>query len=117
MLNLILFSFNSNFKTAPENAIKLVTYEKLKRLLQNKNSSNANSITEKFLCGSAAGFVAQFMLFPLKTVKVVMNLRTTHEYKSIADCMMKMYAKSGIRAFYRGLIPNSIAIMVFVYIF
>lgn len=98
-------------KTAPENAVKLVTYEKLKKFLQAHNSTQSNSFHEKFLCGSFAGFIAQLMLFPLKTVKVVMNLRNTGEYKSISDCIVKMYKKHGIKSFYRGLIPNSIAII------
>lgn len=98
-------------KTAPENAIKLMSYEKFKLMLQAKNSKNSNSLEEKFLCGSAAGFVSQFVLFPLKTVKVIMNLRQTNEYKGIFDCIYKVYKKHGIRSFYRGLIPNSIAIM------
>jgi hypothetical protein len=72
-------------KTEPENAVKLVTYENLKKFLQAHNSTQSNSFHEKFLCGSFAGFIAQLMLFPLKTVKVVMNLRNTGEYKSISD--------------------------------
>lgn len=98
-------------KTAPENAVKLVTYEKLKKFLQSHNSTKSNSIHEKFLCGSFAGFIAQLMLFPLKTVKVMMNLRHTGEYKSIADCIVKMYRNHGLKSFYRGLVPNSIAII------
>ena len=98
-------------KTGPENAVKLVTYEKLKNFLQAHNSTKSNSINEKFVCGSFAGFFAQLMLFPLKTVKVVMNLRNTGEYKSISDCIVKMYKNHGMKAFYRGLVPNSIAII------
>lgn len=98
-------------KTAPENAVKLVTYEKLKKFLQSHNAAKSNSVNEKFICGSVAGFVAQLMLFPLKTVKVVMNLRNTGEYKSIMDCVIKMYNKNGMKSFYRGLLANSVAIM------
>ena len=98
-------------KTAPENAIKLVAYEQFKQHLRASNTSQTNTVSEKFLCGSTAGLIAQFSLYPLKTVKVVMNLRETNEYKSIADCIVKLYKRHGIRAFYRGLVPNSLAIM------
>jgi solute carrier family 25 phosphate transporter 23/24/25/41 len=98
-------------KTAPENAIKLVAYEQFKEYMRKTNSSDTNTVKEKFLCGSMAGLLAQFTLYPLKTVKVMMNLRNTNEYKSIADCIVKLYKRHGIKAFYRGLVPNSLAIM------
>lgn len=102
-------NFVNVIKTAPENAIRLATYEKLKKLLhENKRS---NTFTDKLACGSAAGFIATLVLYPLKTVKTIMNLGKTGEFKSIADCINKLYSTHGIKAFYRGLIANSIAII------
>ena len=95
-------------KTAPENAIRLATYEKLKHLL---NENNEKTFGEKLICGSAAGFIATLVLYPLKTVKTIMNLGKTGEFKSIADCIHKIYVSHGMKAFYRGLMANSLAIM------
>ena len=70
-----------------------------------------NPIEEKLLCGSAAGFISTLTLYPLKTVKTMMNLGHSGEYTSIADCITKLYQKHGLRAFYRGLVCNSVAII------
>lgn len=98
-------------KTAPESAIRFATYEKLKSMLNRSRKIKVNPIEEKLACGSAAGFIATLTLYPLKTVKTMMNLGKTGEYKSIADCMRQMYEKHGVRGFYRGLVCNSVAII------
>jgi solute carrier family 25 phosphate transporter 23/24/25/41 len=95
-------------KTAPENAIRLATYEKLKHLL---NENKEKTFSEKIVCGSAAGLISTLVLYPLKTVKTIMNLGKTGEFTSIVDCINKIYETHGIRAFYRGLFANSIAII------
>ncbi len=78
----------------------------------NKNRIvKVNSIEEKLACGSAAGFLATLSLYPLKTVKTMMNLGKTGEYKSILDCIMQIYRIHGLKGFYRGLICNSLAII------
>jgi solute carrier family 25 phosphate transporter 23/24/25/41 len=95
-------------KTAPENAIRLATYEKLKHLL---NENKEKTFGEKLLCGSTAGLISTLVLYPLKTVKTIMNLGHTGEFNSIIDCINKIYQAHGVRAFYRGLVANSIAIV------
>ena len=70
-----------------------------------------NPIGEKLVCGSAAGLLSTLCLYPLKTVKTIMNLGGTGEYKSIADCICQLYERHGLRGFYRGLVCNSVAII------
>lgn len=98
-------------KTAPENAIRLATYEKFKTIISKNKNSNEITFGEKVLCGSAAGFLGTLVLYPLKTVKTLMNLANTGEFTSIIDCISKVYNRHGIRAFYRGLVCNSLAII------
>lgn len=106
-------NFVNVIKTAPENAIRLATYEKLKQLLNKNTNKKHNTFSEKLMCGSAAGFIATLVLYPLKTVKTIMNLGNTGEFKSIADCINKLYVAHGMKAFYRGLLANSIGIFCF----
>jgi solute carrier family 25 phosphate transporter 23/24/25/41 len=100
-------------KTAPENAIRLATYEKLKQLLNehNFNQSGVNTFGEKLLCGSTAGLCATLVLYPLKTVKTLMNLGHTGEYLSINHCIRQTYLMHGFAAFYKGLMAHSAAII------
>ena len=98
-------------KTAPENAIRMASYEKLKQALVNSQAGKELNIGDKFVCGGFAGLISTLTLYPLKTVKTLMNLGHTGEFKSIADCINQTFKKHGVRAFYRGLLANSIAIM------
>lgn len=56
-------------KVSPETGFRLMSYEAFKRLL-GQTSTHEISIVEKFLCGSAAGFTASAMIYPMKTIKV-----------------------------------------------
>lgn len=98
-------------KTAPESAIRFATYEKLKSICNQSRQIKVNPIEEKLLCGSAAGLISTLCLYPLKTVKTMMNLGKSGEYKSIADCICQLYEKHGLKGFYRGLLCNSVAII------
>lgn len=40
-----------------------------------------------------------------------MTIRKTNEYKSIVDCIQKIYSREGLRAFYKGLLPSALAIL------
>ena len=98
-------------KTAPENAIKMAMYEKLKNMMIERGLNKELTMYDKFACGSVAGLIATLTLYPLKTIKTVMNLGNTNEYNSIVDCINKTFKKHGLRAFYRGIVANSLAIM------
>lgn len=101
-------------KTAPENAIRLATYEKLKHLINEHHNfpgGTNSTFTDKFLCGGTAGLVATLVLYPLKTVKTLMNLGHTGEYLSINHCIRQTYLMHGLSGFYKGLIAHSAAII------
>lgn len=56
-------------KISPETGLRLMSYESFKRLL-GQTTTNEISVVHKFLCGSAAGFTASALIYPMKTVKV-----------------------------------------------
>lgn len=47
----------------------------------------------------------------IKLLKTRMVLRKTGEYSSIFDCANKVIKNEGIRAFYKGYIPNILGII------
>ncbi|CAF3753727.1 unnamed protein product [Adineta steineri] len=97
-------------KVSPETGLRLMSYEAFKRLL-GQTSTHEIHILQKFLCGSAAGFTASALIYPMKTIKTRLTIRKTNEYKSIVDCIMKIYRIEGLRAFYKGLLPSALAIL------
>ncbi len=70
------------------------------------NKTREPTIFERFLSGSLAGGMAQSIIYPLEVVKTRMVLRKTGEYSSIFDCVNKIAKNEGMRAFYKGYIPN-----------
>lgn len=65
---------------------------------------------QKFLSGTLAGFAAQTTIYPMEVLKTRLALRKTGEFKSISDCVRKIYVKDGIKAFYRGYLLNTLGI-------
>jgi solute carrier family 25 phosphate transporter 23/24/25/41 len=96
-------------KIAPEVALKFAFYEELK-LIFNEGKREA-TVSERFFSGSAAGVMSQSLIYPLELLKTRMVLRKTGEYSSIFDCVCKIVKNEGIRAFYKGYIPNILGII------
>lgn len=74
-------------KVSPETGVRLMIYETFKRSL-GQTSETEISVWKKFLCGSAAGFTASAMIYPLKTVKVRRNVflisrQTFHSFRLV----------------------------------
>ena len=44
-------------------------------------------------------------------MKTRLALRSTGQYKGIADCARQIYRAEGLNAFYRGYVPNIIGII------
>ena len=56
-------------KVSPETGLRLMSYETFKRLL-GQTTTHEIDVFQKFLCGSAAGFTASALIYPMKTIKV-----------------------------------------------
>ncbi|XP_061739878.1 mitochondrial adenyl nucleotide antiporter SLC25A24-like [Nerophis ophidion] len=96
-------------KIAPETAIKFMAYEKYKTLL----SSEPGKIKthERFLAGSLAGATAQTAIYPMEVMKTRLTLRKTGQYSGMLDCAKKILKKEGVKAFYKGYVPNILGII------
>lgn len=100
----------SVIKIAPESAIKFGTYEELKRLIKG-NSMAEITFAERFAAGSVAGAVAQTVIFPMEVVKTRLAVSKTGQFRGLVDCMVKIFQREGVRAFFRGYVPNIIGII------
>ncbi|CAL2044791.1 unnamed protein product [Caenorhabditis brenneri] len=99
-------------KIAPESAIKFMCYDQLKRLIQKKKGSQEITTFERLCAGSAAGAISQSAIYPMEVMKTRLALRKTGQMdRGIIHFAQKMYAKEGIRCFYKGYLPNLIGII------
>ncbi|KAL0280435.1 UNVERIFIED_CONTAM: hypothetical protein PYX00_001724 [Menopon gallinae] len=97
-------------KIAPESAIKFMAYEQAKRAIR-WNHTRELSIYERFAAGSIAGGISQTVIYPLEVMKTRLALRKTGEFKGIADAFKTIYAREGLKSFYRGYVPNLLGII------
>ncbi|XP_020507207.2 mitochondrial adenyl nucleotide antiporter SLC25A24 [Labrus bergylta] len=96
-------------KIAPETAIKFMAYEQYKKLLSSEPGKVKTH--ERFMAGSLAGATAQTAIYPMEVMKTRLTLRKTGQYTGMADCAKKILKKEGVKAFYKGYIPNILGII------
>lgn len=96
-------------KIAPETAIKFMAYEQYKKLLTLEGQKLETH--NRFLAGSLAGATAQTIIYPMEVLKTRLALRQTGQYSGMLDCAKKILQKEGVKAFYKGYIPNLIGII------
>ncbi|XP_029950744.1 calcium-binding mitochondrial carrier protein SCaMC-3-like isoform X2 [Salarias fasciatus] len=98
-------------KIAPETAIKFTAYEQIKNVIRGGNETRTLRVHERFVAGSLAGATAQTAIYPMEVLKTRLTLRKTGQYTGIADCAKQMLQKEGVRAFYKGYLPNLLSIV------
>ncbi|GAA6103366.1 calcium-binding mitochondrial carrier protein SCaMC-3b [Tachysurus ichikawai] len=98
-------------KIAPESAIKFMAYEQIKWLIRGSKEGGTLRVQERFVAGSLAGATAQTIIYPMEVLKTRLTLRKTGQYSGMVDCAKQILHKEGVRAFYRGYIPNTIGII------
>ncbi|XP_036377021.1 calcium-binding mitochondrial carrier protein SCaMC-1 [Megalops cyprinoides] len=96
-------------KIAPETALKFLAYEQYKRLLAAEGGKVQTH--ERFIAGSLAGATAQTAIYPMEVMKTRLTLRKTGQYSGMFDCAKKILKKEGVKAFYKGYIPNILGII------
>ncbi|XP_037338219.2 calcium-binding mitochondrial carrier protein SCaMC-2-A [Pungitius pungitius] len=96
-------------KIAPESALKFMAYEQIKQLIGSDRASL--NIAERFVAGSLAGVIAQSTIYPMEVLKTRLALRTTGQYSGISDCAKHIFRREGLRAFYKGYVPNMLGIV------
>ncbi|XP_066548724.1 mitochondrial adenyl nucleotide antiporter SLC25A24 [Amia ocellicauda] len=96
-------------KIAPETAIKFMAYEQYKKLISSEGGKVKTH--ERFIAGSLAGATAQTIIYPMEVMKTRLTLRKTGQYSGMFDCAKKIMKKEGVKAFYKGYVPNIIGII------
>ncbi|XP_062389129.1 calcium-binding mitochondrial carrier protein SCaMC-3b [Sardina pilchardus] len=98
-------------KIAPESAIKFMAYEQIKWVLRGCREGGTLRVQERFVAGSLAGATAQTIIYPMEVLKTRLTLRKTGQYAGMLDCAKQILQKEGVRAFYRGYMPNTLGII------
>ncbi|KAB5535700.1 hypothetical protein PHYPO_G00121020 [Pangasianodon hypophthalmus] len=96
-------------KIAPETAIKFMAYEQYKKYLSSEGDKIETA--QRFMAGSLAGATAQTSIYPMEVVKTRLTLRNTGEYSGMIDCARSILKREGIKAFYKGYVPNMLGII------
>jgi solute carrier family 25 phosphate transporter 23/24/25/41 len=96
-------------KILPESAIKFVSYEQAKRVLARvvdgvSDPADVSSLS-RFIAGGFGGISAQLSIYGLETLKTRIQSETgpAKGWRDVVRVAQSMYAKGGVRSFYRGL--------------
>ncbi|XP_006634939.1 mitochondrial adenyl nucleotide antiporter SLC25A24 [Lepisosteus oculatus] len=96
-------------KIAPETAIKFMAYEQYKKIISSEGGKVRTH--ERFMAGSLAGATAQTIIYPMEVMKTRLTLRKTGQYSGMFDCAKKILKREGVKAFYKGYVPNILGII------
>ncbi|XP_015679389.1 calcium-binding mitochondrial carrier protein SCaMC-1, partial [Protobothrops mucrosquamatus] len=96
-------------KIAPETAIKFWAYERYKKMFVNEEGKIGT--IERFISGSMAGATAQTSIYPMEVLKTRLAVGKTGQYSGMFDCAKKILKTEGVKAFYKGYIPNILGII------
>ncbi|XP_044134682.1 calcium-binding mitochondrial carrier protein SCaMC-3-like [Bufo gargarizans] len=96
-------------KIAPESAIKFMAYEQIKKLIRGQHETLR--VRERFVAGSLAGAIAQTLIYPMEVLKTRLALRRTGQYSGMSDCARQILRTEGVRAYFKGYLPNLLGIV------
>jgi len=91
-------------QVAPEMALNFFLYESLKK--QFLADPTKPSSSEKFMCGSAAGAIANTLVYPMNSVSMRLAVAPVGLYSGIADCFKKTWTEGGALVFFGGYTAN-----------
>ncbi|RKP24773.1 mitochondrial carrier domain-containing protein [Syncephalis pseudoplumigaleata] len=116
-------------KIAPESGIKFLSYDRCKRLFGAGRRNDDGSPVElgllsKFMAGGTAGVISQGAIYPLETLKTRMMASAGvqqaggGEVAAVGSNVMlrvatEMWRETGIRAYYRGILPSLVGVFPF----
>ncbi|TSQ01604.1 Calcium-binding mitochondrial carrier protein SCaMC-1 [Bagarius yarrelli] len=93
--------------TAPLDRIKV--FMQYKKYLSSEGDKIGTA--QRFMAGSLAGATAQTSIYPMEVVKTRLTLRRTGQYSGVLDCTRSILKREGIKAFYKGYVPNMLGII------
>ncbi|KAF0852846.1 mitochondrial solute carrier family 25 (mitochondrial folate transporter) member 32 [Andalucia godoyi] len=92
---------------SPSWAVYFTTYEWTKRRLREEyRYLDQHQKVVHLLASVFAGSVNAIALSPIWVVRTRLQLQTSNKYKSVHDCIRKIYRHEGLRSFYAGLAPS-----------
>eukprot|EP00834_Sanchytrium_tribonematis_P002837 NODE_96_length_20709_cov_1.429161.p6 type:complete len:301 gc:universal NODE_96_length_20709_cov_1.429161:6450-5548(-) len=100
-------NFINCMKVMPESALKFHFFEYSKERLPEAPWS-------RFLAGSIAGFISQFTIYPLETLKtryMIALQKNSKQRATIFDVIKSINNSGGLQAFYRGVSPALLGII------
>jgi len=86
----------------PYTALNMTIWEVLKKVVTGDNKASA---WVSALCGAASSAIASSVIFPLDVLRRHMQLNRD-EYTGYGDAVRKIFARDGMKGFYRGIMPH-----------
>lgn len=98
---------------APYVALNFTIYEGLKSYLSSKQIDV--NVEKKLICGGMAGAIAQTLTYPFDVIRRRMQVTyspdCTFKYKGSFDALRQIVKNDGLKALFKGMIPNYLKVV------
>lgn len=98
---------------APYVALNFTVYEGLKSWLSMRKIEV--DVEKKLICGGVAGAIAQTITYPFDVIRrrmqVTYSPNSAFKYKSSFDAVQQIVKIDGLKALYKGIIPNYLKVV------
>lgn len=96
----------------PYTAIQFASFDFFHTMFEQYTHNDAQKHFYNFLAGSLAGISATIATYPTEFLRTRMAMqRDKIIYTSLTDAVRKIYAKEGIKSFYRGIFPSFVGVV------
>lgn len=94
-------------------AIQFVTYEEMKNIYNDKYPYKEQIDTFSYILMAASSKIfASCVTYPYQVVRArLQNQRNFEYYNGVVDVIKKIYAREGLRGYYKGMVPNVIRVL------
>ncbi|XP_042307245.1 mitochondrial thiamine pyrophosphate carrier isoform X2 [Sceloporus undulatus] len=91
---------------------QFVSFELLTKLMYHATSYDARAFSVHFVCGGISACAATVTVQPLDTLRTRLAAQGEPKlYRNVRHAVKSMYQGEGLRSFYRGLTPTTIAVI------
>jgi len=96
----------------PYTAIQFASFDFFHNILADYSHTYTQKHFYNFVAGSLAGISATIATYPTEFIRTRMAMqRDKIIYSSLTDAVRKIYAKEGLKSFYRGILPSFLGVV------
>ena len=95
-------------RDVPSFGLYILVYEYLFKIFQECRYADRHGALASVISGGWAGVISWGIVMPFDVIKSLMQADRRGYYRGYWDCIQKTYQRGGVRAFFAGIMVNSV---------